>query len=343
MLEINALSGDDVRALVDVRQRYEVLVDLQHQHWHSFRGTMRYGERSGKQYLLRRVDKSDRSLGARTPQTDMVLDKFQTEKAAIEARIAGLKAEIEARAPLMAARGIGRLPSIPARILRRLDAARWLGEGVVVVGTNALFAYEAMAGVRIVSDVIATEDIDLLRDARRRISLTANGVSERGLVGLLKDVDPSFAAVRQGSFRAVNQSGFMVDLIEPLSKSPVHQSESGISSHQDDLVSVPIEGLAWLVSAPKSEAIIFDEAGLPLRIVTIDPRVFALHKLWLSEKADRDPLKKRRDRQQSNVAAQIAHYHLGLSFEADELSALPAALRKMRDRLEMSPPPRAQW
>ncbi len=343
MFEINALSGDDVRAFVDVRQRYEALLQLQHQHWHSFRGTMRYGERSGKQYLLRRIDKSDRSLGSRTEQTDNVLERFQTEKTAIETRIAGLKAEIEARAPLMAARGVGRIPAVPARILRRLDTARWLGEGVVVVGTNALFAYEALAGVRIVSDVIATEDIDLLRDARRRMSLSAHGVSERGLVGLLQDVDPSFAAVRQGSFRAVNRSGFMVDLIEPLSKSPLHQPESGLSNHQDDLVSVPIEGLAWLVSAPKSEAVILDETGLPLRMVTIDSRVFALHKLWLSEKADRDPLKKRRDRQQSNVAAQIAQHHLGLSFDAQELSALPAALRQMKDRLEMSPPPSAQW
>ncbi|NTJ44237.1 hypothetical protein G6L28_16680 [Agrobacterium larrymoorei] len=343
MFEINMLNGDDIRTFVDVRQRYEALLQLQQHHWHSFRGTMRYGERSGKQYLLRRIDKSDRSLGVRTEQTDKLLEKFQTEKAVIDSRIAGLKAEIEARAPLMVARGVGRLPSVPARIIRRLDAARWLGEGVVVVGTNALFAYEALAGVRIASDALATEDVDLLRDARRKISLTANGVSERGLVGLLQDVDSSFAAVRQGSFRAINRSGFMVDLIEPLSKSPFQQAISGVSNHEDDLVSVAIEGMSWLVSAPKTEAILLDETGLPLRMVTIDPRVYALHKLWLSEKEDRDPIKRHRDEQQSSIVAQIAQNHLGLSFDADDLSALPASLRELKNRLEMSPTARLQW
>lgn len=38
-----------------------------------------------------------------------------------------------------------------------------------VVGTHALYAYETSAGVRIVPGALATQDIDLLWDARRRV------------------------------------------------------------------------------------------------------------------------------------------------------------------------------
>ncbi len=38
-------------------------------------------------------------------------------------------------------------------------------------------------------------------------------------------------------------------------------------------------GRAWLESAPPFEAPAIDERGEPLRIVTVDPRIFAIHKL----------------------------------------------------------------
>ena len=44
-----------------------------------------------------------------------------------------------------------------------------LGQHFTVVGTHALYAYEAAAGIRIVQGALATQDIDLLKDARRRV------------------------------------------------------------------------------------------------------------------------------------------------------------------------------
>ena len=71
-----------------------------------------------------------------------------------------------------------------------------------------------------------------------------------------------------------------------------------------------------------------DATGLPVRLVVTDPRAFALHKLWLSRRADREPVKKRRDFDQARAAARIAIGYLGLSFESNELDALPRALRQ---------------
>ena len=57
----------------------------------------------------------------------------------------------------------------------------------------------------------------------------------------------------------------------------------------------------------------------------IDPRAFALHKLWVSKQLLREPLKKRRDALQASAVANIAQL-LNLNFDAKELSALPKAL-----------------
>ena len=49
---------------------------------------------------------------------------------------------------------------------------------MIVVGTHALYAYEAGAGVRFDSSVMETTDVDILWEARSRLTLAAD-VRER--------------------------------------------------------------------------------------------------------------------------------------------------------------------
>ena len=111
------------------------------------------------------------------------------------------------------------------------------------------------------------------------------------------------------------------------------------SEHLDDLLSAKTESSGWRLDSPKFEAIAFDVRGLPLRIVTIDPRVFALQKQWIVENdLSRDPLKRIRDEQQARIAAIIATRHLGLSFDDQALSALPKSFVDLSDRWKGTPP-----
>lgn len=67
-----------------------------------------------------------------------------------------------------------------------------------------------------------------------------------------------------------------------------------------------------------------DARGEPLRMIALDPRVFAAHKHWLSRRDDRDPLERRRDGAQARgVAALVATHMPHLRFERTELRMLP--------------------
>lgn len=122
----------------------------------------------------------------------------------------------------------------------------------------------------------------------------------------------------------VNAEGFRVDLIRPDDGEISGRATMGEAI--DDLHAARIEGLQWLVNAPRFEAVAIADDGAPVRLVTPDPRAFAIHKLWLSERADRDPIKRPRDRRQAQVCAALSRTYLGLSFEARDLEALPAEL-----------------
>jgi hypothetical protein len=142
-------------------------------------------------------------------------------------------------------------------------------------------------------------------------------------------VDPSFDPASPGGYRAVNADGFIVDLIMPMPIRPAFGDGAGrIGSDRHDMTEAEIEGLAWLENSPQIHQIAIDERGYPLRLDVPDPRAFALHKLWVSERMDRDPMKARRDAAQARaVAGLVLRYLPQLRFDDEALSALPATLR----------------
>jgi hypothetical protein len=232
-----------------------------------------------------------------------------------------------------------------ARIIRRLHDHGLLGESVAIVGTNAMFAYEAAAGVQFHSGLLATTDVDIALDARRSLVL-ATKMLPTGLLGLLRQIDRSFAVRHDGHYRAVSSSGFMVDLISAQPKDvlrprPARRLSRGI----EDLEAAEIDKLQWLVEAPRFTAVAIAENGLPLRMVAADPRFFAAHKLWLAERPDRDPDKKGRDRQQALAVAELLAGRLSnLPMDDAALSQLPAVLRgRLREAVSAVDPHRPAW
>lgn len=329
------LRGEQQRQLIDAGDVFEAWREASAERRRRFVGSMRWVERSGKRYLLRKIGSRERSLGPSSAETQEAYDRFIAGRDANGDRIAGLARRLDQMAPVNKAMGLGRVPTVAARILRDLDVRDLLGHQLFVVGTNALYAYEARAGVRLSPDLLATGDVDLLYDSRQRLSLVGREVRDVGLLGILRRLDHTFAPARRGDFRAVNRDGYFVDLIRPETRDPMRdRSSDALSDLADELHGSPIHGLAWLVNAPRFEAVAIAEDGYPVRLVCVDPRIFALHKAWISQAEERDPRKRTRDMEQAKACAALATSRLGLSFsDTAALSALPAAIQGLATEL----------
>ena len=298
----------------------------------SYRGSMVWAKANGHEYLARvAYDRSGRrrqsSLGRRSDEAERIKAGFEQGREEARARLKDLDLVLARQAAVNRALGLGRTPLLAARILRALDDNGLLGGGVRVIGTNALYAYEAAAGVHLEPGLTATEDIDLLLDSRARLAFVATeDVDAPSLLRILQRVDKSFRRTEQ-DFRAANRDGYLVDLVKATRNPPWAESAVRVGDDPDDLAAVEIEGLAWLDSAPAFEATIIDERGEPSRLVTVDPRVFAIHKLWISERGDREPIRRRRDADQAKaVAALVGAFMPQLLVERDDLRMLPGAL-----------------
>ncbi len=336
MIELNP---DQRRELVNTRQRHAARRDAGLRHG-QFRGSMVWSATKGIDYLLRSeyqrpgAPRRQRSLGPRSAHTEELKRAFDEGRAAAAARVKELDQVMVRQAAINRALALGRVPPVGARIVRVLDDAGLLGRGIRIVGTNALFAYEAAAGVMLDSAITTTEDIDLLLDARAGLRLSVSGdVAPASLMALLRRADRSFERSAR-AFRAVNGQGYTVDLIAPMREPPWQAGHRSLGAGSDDLEAMEIEGLSWLENSPEFETVAIDQNGAPVRMVTADPRAFAIHKHWLSLRADRDPVRRERDRAQAAAVARLVGTHLQhLAFDPAELLMIPRDHVQAAERL----------
>lgn len=317
--------------MVNSQQRFEALRDAKAV-LDAQRGSVTWLQSKGRAYLVRSFyDKAglrkQTSLGLRSPETEKMKADFEARRSAAEQRWTSLRETMDRQAAVNRALRLGRVPLIGARIMRALDGFGMLGSGIRILGTNAIYAYEAASGVRLDPGLATTEDIDLLLDARGGLTFVADDeISASSLMKILQRIDTSFERSKQ-TFRAVNREGYLVDLIRPMQNPPWKQAPDKVGSDPDDLSAVAIEGIEWLQNAPAFEAIAIDEKGEPTRIVAPDPRVWAIHKFWLSHRPDREPLKRRRDAAQAAaVASLVANYLTDLPFDAEQMRMMPKDL-----------------
>ena len=324
------LNNDQSREMINARQRYQAWREAAARQ-RGYRGSMVWAQVNGAEYLVRSYydennKRRQKSLGRRDAGSEAIKAAFDLERQNAETSRKRLDESLDRQAAVNRALGLNRVPWIAAAALRLLDKRGLLGAGIRVAGTNALFAYEAACGVQFDAEITATSDIDLLFDARRRLFLIGDADFEtRNLIDLLKLADRSFRRAER-TYAAVNDDGYIVELIKP-QRTPPWVNDRPAIGDADDLQAAEIESLVWLENAPAFEQPAIDQRGYPVRIVAPDPRVFAIHKHWLSKRPNRDGTKRQRDFQQAMAVATLVKTQLQhLPFDPAELRMLPKAV-----------------
>ena len=323
-IETTELSSDALRQYINARQLFAALRETERAA-KAFRGGMIWRESKGRTYLVRTTTRGKQTgLGVKTIENEAIYEKFTAGKAEIAQRRKTLLANLTKTQRLNKALYVGRIDDKIIDILNGLHDAD-LEENFTVIGTNALYAYEAAAGVRIEERHLATNDLDLLWDNRRKLTFAAKeNLSERGMIGLLRRIDKSFQLRTDQPYTAVNQDGYEIDIIRRTGPGS-DQEPNRLSSHEDDFWVVRVHNADWLLSAPKFRETIVGSSGRMAQMITVDPRAFVLFKLWMAEQPDRDPLKRTRDVNQANVVVDLINERLP-QFDFKDIKNFPTEI-----------------
>ena len=319
------IDDESLRLLSNLAQHYAAWIDAARV---LLPGRLVWKKVAGRQYLycVTNGRGDGRSLGPRSSDTEAQYENAQMARQSTDALGAILRREGAMYRTLR----LPRISSAAAALLREFDRHALLGSSLMVVGTNALAAYEIEAGIRFAtaSGVDSTLDFDMtwIAEEPRQTTLAAVGASPRTLLDVMKRVDATYTVNSERSFQARNASGYEVEFLLP-------KGLAGALPRNETLAPLALPEQDWLLPGRKVDHVVCGLDGLPARVIAPDPRRFALQKLWLAEKSSRNPLKKLKDAKQGAlllgaIRERMPHFPLDDEFR----TGLPNELTPHFDR-----------
>ncbi len=295
------LSDNTARQVIDSTTVYHEFIRVRAQ-TRPYAGGMYWKKQGVYEYLVKtKPDNRQERVGPRSGKTERIYQDFTSRKAIVEARLASLRQALKEAERLNKALKAGRVPSMVVSLLQTIESAGLAGH-FTVVGTHALYAYEAAAGVRIVQGALATQDIDLLRDARKRVKfLTSLGRLDSSMLGVLQRADPSFVRKQGQNETAINAKGFEVDFLRRMPEGD-DPHPFRFSADEDDLWPVRAQRASVLTEARRFEHVVISANGRMTTMRTIAPESFVEFKRWMADSAPARPAaKRRRDKLQAGI------------------------------------------
>ncbi len=297
------MNAEQRKVLTNATQVFEVMEHVRERD-KNFLGTMHWKRISSREYLYRGYSGGrTKSLGRRCTRTEEIKSRYDEARAEHKARRAQLADQLRIHAGYIRINRLNRFPAVAAQVIRSFEK---LGTPIKVIGTNALYAYEVLAGILFLPEFLSTDDLDLLMDSRQRLKIVSS-LKTKTLLSVLKDADPGFRRITDSpyEFAAANRDGYRVDFITQEGKDIATPNEFYKSLPGDDLKPQGIGSLRWLVSAPSIQEVVFDQKGNPVRLPTVDPRAFAIHKQYVGTVERVRPIKAKKDLQQAQIVAQL--------------------------------------
>ncbi len=299
------LSDNATRQVIDSTTLFDEFVRVQKQA-RQYAGGIYWKRQGDYEYLVKtQPDNRQTRVGPRSPETDKVFEEFTSRKRELEARLKSLRSALTDAERLNKALKAGRVPTIVVALLQTLEDVG-LGQHFTVVGTHALYAYETAAGVRIVQGALATQDVDLLWDARMRVRfLTDMDKLDTSLLSVLQRADATFVRKEGQNETAINAKGFEVDFLrrQPEGDDP-HPFR--FSDDEGDLWPVQAVRASVLTNAPRFEHMVISATGRMTMMRTIAPESFIEFKRWMAEKVPRRAqAKRRRDLRQADIVQKL--------------------------------------
>lgn len=320
------LDDTQLRALIDLQDAYEATLRL----WREsdqHAGRMNWKTIAGRDYLYHVHGHAGvgKSLGPRSPETEARYEAFRTGKQDTKTQLAATEPDLRRAAQVYAAVGLPVADSWAAKLFQHLDREVLMGRYVLVVGTNAMPAYQIEAQQRMQTRLYATRDTDL---AWRGESPGEDAV----LWPAIREFDSKFTINAERPFQAIGHGSRELELL-------------AAPSVLDTLISEPFRPVTnlveqeWLLMGQSLRQVICSLDRTPCGIDVPDPRFFALHKAWLSKKPGRDPRKAPKDMNQARLVWSWLSDMPGHPINDAFRSTLPDELKPVLDELELGGTP----
>ena len=325
----NEYTNSQRKQYINSKQLYEYYIEKKNEYFMNYNLSMYWRKSGQKEYLTKKHSASNKvtSLGVKSDETLKIYKDFLEHKEALKAEIATLETKLDKARKLNKIELLTRTPSALVQIYQKINELK-LDDKMILIGTNALYAYEAYCGLFVEDEQLATEDIDLLAKENKELSVIFREVLPKGkLTSFIKLIDKSFEQDKKLPYRFRNKNGVLLEVISPTNSKKVIKKNAFM-----DILDLEMQGMQWLENSRIFKSMVIGEDGKMAILSTIHPLEYAVYKHWLSSQFDRNIHKKNRDYQQSKlVTKMIKEYMVNIDID-DELEKMKHFNKRVIER-----------
>jgi hypothetical protein len=295
-----------------------------------YAGGMQWMTSKGHQYLTRyrydllSGDKTAKSLGRRSPETEKIHDAYMKERAELDGRIAELRPLMAEQARMAKALRVSRTPSESGAVLRAIGTSD-LVDRLTLAGDACVFAYENEMGSLLPRDVLPDEGLDLVVDDLR----AQDQVEELSAV-LRRAKIP----VRPGRGRGHELAVLRTEENLKIHLCTLSSLEEMVAGYERSFAG---DAGHWALEQPPIRSVVIDRTGRAATVSVLDPRAWCILRsvdLEMSEMSANA-----RETAAGLVSATAAMVHEKTPFEEEQVHGFRPLLDALEGE-EFPPPPR---
>lgn len=294
--------------IMDASYLYERYILKLQEYAQNYKYSMFWHRVGEKIYLAKKKSKGAQGeerkyLGEQNAETTAIYNAFTARKSALAEELSALEHKIKTKEAINKALKLTRVPNAIVDIYRRVNELSLDGK-LVLIGTNALYCYEAHCGVFLEDSALSTIDIDILSRRNKKLSFAFKELAgDKKIVEFIKSIDKSFEQNQKIPYQFINKANVCLEIINPAPK----QMRMGNTNNDyfADVMPLEMEKMEWLENSRLFKATVTADNGKIAYITTLHPIDFAIYKNWLSKKDDRALLKKSRDGEQSKIVTKL--------------------------------------
>ena len=308
-MEFLPLTESQLRQYIDAESVFKAWRTAK-QEAKTVRGSMFWRELRGKATLIRvSTSGAQTVIGKDTPENREIYTRFMQRKESVTQRVKTLSLVLEEQKRLNRALRVGRTPDVVIRILNAIDI-NGFSDYVLTIGTHALFAFESAAGVRIQPQALATRDVDIFFDVRKRLSFFERlNKSSQSFMDVLRKADPTFIVMDDQKQTAVNDAGFEVDILRRVVRDD-DPHPLRMSGYEDDIWAVQVPNATLVDATARFSQMVISPLGEMALMHTMHPLNFVRLKKTIASSPQRDPLKKPKDALQAEIVQKLIDDYL---------------------------------
>jgi hypothetical protein len=267
------------------------------------------------------------SIGRRSPETEVIYDRFVTGRADLDRQMDALRPELAEQARMAKALRLSRAPSEIGDLARAIGLSEMI-DHVTIIGEAAVYTYECEMAVLLPREILPADGMDLLVAGVHPTDV----IDE--LIAVLRrariDVQRARLSRDRAAVELKTEEGLSIRLY-------TISTLDNLVDQYAEVASYGAEAVRWALDQPVMRSILVDRNGRAAMVAVLEPRAYCMLRFMALDVEEMSLIRREASTELNTAMVKLVHERWTEPFAEDHL----ATISGLREALEEEEPPEA--